>query len=78
MDLRGQVGYPGSNGGVPATAVDRTFIEKLDSLIRRLAPETPARRVPSAAECRFCDITREDCPDRIESDEAAEGDTADF
>ena len=39
---------------------------------------TPVRRVASAAECRFCDITGQDCPDRIEDEDAAEGDTADF
>ena len=58
--------------------MDRTFIDKLGALIRRLTSETPAMRVPSATECRFCYIAREDCPDRIEGKEGTEGGTADF
>ena len=71
--------YPDGNVGVSASAVDKRFIEDLGALIRRLASQTPARRVPSAAECRFCDITREDCPDRMEAEEERTGgNTADF
>ena len=77
-ELRGQVTYPDSSTGIPASAVDGAFIEDLSGLIRRLASKTPARRVPSAAECRFCDITKGDCPDRIEGQHAAEGSTSDF
>ena len=76
--LRGQVTYPDSSTGIPASVVDGVFIEDLSGLIRRLASETPARRVPSAAECRFCDITKDDCPERIEDRHAAEGSTSDF
>ena len=39
------------------SGVDRKFIDRLGALIRRLADETPARKVPSASECRWCDIT---------------------
>ena len=39
--------------------------------------ETPARRVPSAQECRFCDINKEDCPVRIDGDYIPEGATED-
>ncbi len=78
QDLRGQVTYPDSNTGIPASAVDGAFVENLSGLTRRLASETPARRVPSAAECRFCDITKGYCPDRIEGRHAAEGSTTDF
>lgn len=34
--------------------------------IREAGGPTPPRRVPSASECRFCDVTAVDCPDRIE------------
>ena len=47
-------------------------------LIRRLADENPARRVPSAQECRFCDIGKEDCPARIDVGYVPEGGTGDF
>ena len=51
--------------GSPASAVSPEFIANMGALIRRLASDEPARRVPSATECRFCDIGREDCPVRI-------------
>ena len=57
IEFRGHVIYPdGKNVGIPASGVDRKFIDWLGSLIRRLADENPARRVPSASECRWCDI----------------------
>ena len=78
MNFRGHVIYPEANVDVLDSAVDRKFIDNLAALIKRLASVTPVRRVASAAECRFCDITGQDCPDRIEDEDAAEGDTADF
>ena len=40
-------------------------------MIRRLAAEKAATRVPTRQECRFCEITAEDCPDRVDGDEEA-------
>ena len=64
--LRGQVTYRDHTVRVPAEAVDERFVKNLGALIRRLSSEEPARRVPSAAECRFCDITAADCPVRMD------------
>ncbi len=50
-EFRGHVIYPDSNVAVPASGVDLKFIDRLGALIRRLASETPAQRVPSAQEC---------------------------
>ena len=75
---RGQVRYPDSYVGSPASSVTPDFVASLGSLIRRLADDVPARRVPSAQECRYCDITRADCPDRIEDSWTPEGSTDDF
>ena len=47
-------------------------------LVRRLASKVPARRVPSAAECRYCPITSADCPERMDGEEVREGLTEDF
>ena len=77
-DARGQVRYPDSYVGSPASAVSPEFIANMGALIRRLASDTPARRVPSATECRFCDIGREDCPVRIDVEYLPEGTTGDF
>ena len=55
------------------------FIKDLGSLIRRLAADKPAARVPSEHECRFCDITAEDCPARVNSNPSThEGTTMEF
>ena len=82
VEFRGHVVYPESQVGIPVSAVDKKFTENLGSLIRRLASETPARRIPSAGECRFCDITKADCPERVEVEAQAqaqgEGTTEDF
>ena len=78
MEFRGHVIYPDGNVQIPVSGLDRKFIDRLGALIRRLADENPARRVPSASECRWCDITREDCPERVEAETWQEGTTEDF
>ena len=78
VEFRGHVVYPESQVGIPVSAVDKKFTENLGSLIRRLASETPARRVPSAGECRFCDVTKADCPERMEGIVPGEATTDDF
>ena len=78
VEFMGHVVYPNSQVGIPASAVDEKFTERLGSLIRRLASETPARRVPSAQECRFCDITAEGFPARIDDEPREEETTDDF
>ncbi len=80
MEFDGRLVYTGDRESeIPASAVDDTFRSNLHGLIRRISDAEPARRVPSASECRMCDLTAADCPERIEWEEAAEGAvTADF
>ena len=75
---RGQVRYPSSYTGSPASAVTPEFIGNMGALIRRLAADEPARRVPSPQECRYCDISSADCPARLEANPATEASTTDF
>ena len=65
VDFSGRVVYPDGQVGIPVSAVHEQFILNLGGLIRRLAGETAARRIPSAQECAFCDITKADCPERV-------------
>ena len=74
----GQVRYPESQVAVPESVVNLEFVGNLGSLIRKLAAETPARRVLSPAECRFRDITAADRLARVEVGYVPEGDTEDF
>ena len=79
LKLSGQVTYRDHTVRVPAEAADDQFIQNLGTLIRRLAADKPTVLVPSRQECRFCDITAEDCPQRVENDaEPREGTTLDF
>ena len=59
--------YPdGRERPIPADSVDDAFVKRVGEFMCRMLADTPARRVPSAVECRFCDIGGADCPDRIE------------
>ena len=78
LNIDGQVAYPGHVVNIPADAVDGRFVENLGGIIRRLASQMPARRVPSPGECRFCEITPADCPDRAGEGPKEEGTTGDF
>lgn len=77
--LSGQVTYRDHTIRIPADAVVEKFVQNLGALIRRVAADEPARRVPSLQECRFCDITANDCPARADqSIDSACGITDDF
>ena len=65
ITLKWRVVYSDHVVDIPAYAISPEFIEQLGSLIRRMADEKPALVVPSSAECSFCPITLEDCPQRV-------------
>ena len=77
MSFEGRVAY--ADGGeeieIPAGAVNDAFRADLYAQIRRIAAADQPRRRPSAFECRMCDITPNDCPDRIDAD--PDGEVAD-
>jgi len=62
----GSVVYNGSKVGIPPEAVDQKFIEAFEYFLDVIAGSEPAWKVPSCHECRFCDIARTECPERIE------------
>ena len=78
LTIAGQVAYPDHVVDIPPEAVEGNFVENLGGLMRRLASEMPARRVPSPGECRFCEITPTDCPDKADEGASEEGTTDDF
>ena len=76
--LRGRVTYRDHTVRISTDAVDDQFIQNLGALIRRISGDEPARRVPSHQECRFCDISAADCPQRVEESSQPEtGETFD-
>ena len=80
MSFEGRVAY--ADGGeieIAASAVNDSFRADLHTLIRRITAADAPRRRPSAFECKMCDITPNDCPDRIDADTDGEiADGADF
>ena len=78
ITFEGKVVYPDHEESIPDTAIDDVFTDNLSNMIQRMASSDPARRVPSAIECSFCNITSADCSDRIESEEVSTGETEDF
>lgn len=54
------------------------FTDNLGGIMRRLASESPARRVPSPGERPFCEITPEDCLEGVAEGPVEEGITDDF
>ena len=78
VSFDGRVAYQDHCVDIPAQAVDETFIKNVAELMGRLSAADPARRVPSPRECRFCDISSLDCPERAADNVVAEGVTEDF
>jgi len=77
--IGGEVIFPAHTVRISRGALPRQFIEGLVTLVRRLAADTPPRRVPSAHECSCCEVTAEDCPQRMEdSFESEDGTRDDF
>lgn len=77
ITFNGEIEYNNHSISIPESAIDEEFRTNTVQLIRRLASETPAQKIPSFQECRFCDITSTDCPERVENDDS-EGTTIDF
>lgn len=61
----GCVAYRTSRVLIPAIAIDAEFAGSVERMLDILESHAPARRVPSATECGFCEITAHDCPDRL-------------
>ena len=77
--IAGEIHYPYRIQRVPRGGLDQGFINRLVTLIQRVAAPDPPQRVPSFTECRFCDITAVDCPVRADGASVPEtGDTTDF
>jgi hypothetical protein len=74
----GKVVYSDHEVEIPNSAIDQNFINNLAALILRLSSSVPARKVPSAMECGFCEIPSAVCSERVTGDVITEGETTDF
>jgi len=66
ISLAGEVQYRDVRLPIAAAKLDDQMKRLIRATIERVGDDVPLPRVPSASECRFCDITAADCPDRIE------------
>ena len=66
LNFSGQVAYANHCVDIPADEVNEDFVKSMRSLVQRLGAETAARKIPSAGECRFCDISSVDWRERVE------------
>ena len=73
VPIRGVVSYPDRSVDIPVDAVNEDFERILRSQVSRLAASAPARKAPSASECRFCLISSQYCPERVEPQAVASG-----
>ena len=62
--FEGAVVYPdGRQVDVPADSIDDAFTTQLTDFMQKMTLDMPPRRVPSLAECGFCELTSADCAD---------------
>lgn len=62
----GMVYYKENRVEIPSAAIDGSFGENVSYFISVLASPEPPLKVPEAQNCRFCDIHRQECPERVE------------
>ena len=55
-----------SQKNIPADSLDDAFVSRLAEFMRKMTSDMPSRRVPSLAECGWCELTKADCSDRVE------------
>lgn len=53
---------------IPAQSLDADFQGQISHFLNILDSPTEPQKVPSLIECQYCDITNEDCPEKVETD----------
>jgi hypothetical protein len=69
--LAGEVQYRDTSLLIEPAKLSDEVRGLIRATIERVGGDEPLARVPSYSECRFCDITGEDCPERVEEEPAA-------
>lgn len=64
--LDGRIIYGGTVVDVPASKIDADLKELFRKTVLTIGGPEPARKAPSWGECRYCDISHADCPERID------------
>ena len=64
--LDGRIIYGNTVVDVPSSKIDADLKELFGKTVLMIGGPEPARKTPSWGECRYCDISRSDCPERID------------
>lgn len=64
--LAGEVRYPDHAVSVHAAELDTVARGRIVTLLAQVGADPVPPRTPSAAECRFCNIPKSECPARVE------------
>ncbi len=64
--MEGRIVYAHAVVEVPSAKIDGDLKDLFRKTVLALGGPEPARKVPSWGECRYCDISKADCPERIE------------
>jgi hypothetical protein len=67
VKLAGEVQYRESRLRIEPEKLSDELKGLIRATIERVGGDAPPARVPSASECRFCDITAADCPERVDA-----------
>ena len=60
----------GTERQIEADAITEEFKESVTTFMRRIVSRKLARHVPSERECGWCEVSSEDCTERIEPEVA--------
>lgn len=67
LQLDGLVRYKNDEVLIKNNKIDQLLKELLKDLIHKVSGDVELAQVPSYGECRFCDITKQDCKSRIDT-----------
>lgn len=63
--LEGRIIYKESSVDIPSAKIDESLKNLFKETVRKVGGDKELDKVPSWSECRFCDITMADCPERV-------------
>ena len=66
VKLQGRLVYPDGAIDISSDQVNDAFKAQFREVIAILSSADPPRKVPSFQECRYCDISAQYCPERVE------------
>ncbi|MBY0515234.1 MAG: PD-(D/E)XK nuclease family protein [Gemmataceae bacterium] len=76
--FEGKVVYRTGYNIIRADEITPEFVKRVGDLLKEVCGDAEPHKAPSFAECQFCPVTREDCPERVETEKVYAGETDEF